>query len=157
MFKKLLVILFLLPVFIFSQESGLASFPGLGFSINTFNIKEIPNNQPIISLYLPVTEKFAPNVSVLIQEFNGTQNQYKESSESQLKNENITTITSKIENDSYILEYISAYDDKKLHFYTIAKFKDGKVFLATAAATIKQWVKYKNELMSVINSLNLIK
>jgi hypothetical protein len=157
MFKKFLFLVILLPAFAFSQESGSANFQGLGFSINTFNVKEMPNNQAILSFFLPASENFAPNVNVLSQDFNGSPVQYKELTESQLKSPDYKTITSKVENDSYILEYTGVYNNQKLHFYSIAKFRNGKAVLATATATFKQWDKYKTELISVINSLNLNK
>lgn len=114
MYKKILLFLFLFPMIIFAEDRGVASFPSLGFSIDTFKIKDMPNNEPIINIFLPASEEFASNVNVLIQKFNGSLSQYREITESQFKNEGRKAIISKIENKKYTLEYEGDYNNKKL-------------------------------------------
>jgi hypothetical protein len=55
------------------------------------------------------------------------------------------------------VEYLAVYNKMKLHFYGRARFTGGKVILATATATVKQWEKYQGELIDVVDSLSLTK
>lgn len=154
--RKIAFLLMALPVLISAQSGGgKADFPGLGFSIGTFNQTAAPETQTVVSLYLPATESFAPNINVMIQTYSGSPAGYKDLTDSQLKNASYTSLVSKVENGVYILEYLGDYSGKKLHFYSIAKFRNGKVYLATATATIAQWKEYKAELVRVVNTLSL--
>jgi len=150
--KKFIFIMMLLPVAVLAQTA----FQGFGFSIQPPVLREIPDNQAIVLFYFPASEEFAPNVGVIRQTYPESAAKYKELTDSQLKDRNAEVIASKIAGGTYLVEYAMAVNGKKMHFYSKAVFKDGKVLLATAAATPAQWKKLGNEMKKVVDSLSLI-
>ena len=148
----MLFIFLCLPVIALTQTV----FQGLGFSIQPPSLQDMPDNQAIVIFYFPVSEKSAPNVSVIKQTYADSTSRYKDLSETQLKEQKAEIISSKIVDGKYYIEYIWVVNGIKLHFYSKAILKNGKAVLATATATPGQWRKFRNELIKTVESLSLL-
>lgn len=130
-----------------------------GESIHTndiFSIKPPKLNQSddgmVLAFYLPSVNKFARNISVIIQTFDGTMDEYYELSIDQVKKAKFKIIKSSFEKNQALFEYTGKIENNQLHFFQ-KFFKSGnKFYVVTATSLDIDWENKKTELINSVNS-----
>lgn len=150
-----ILILILFTISLNAEEKGNIVYHNEGFQINTLEASPAANGHQILMMFLPVDEGYTPNVNVMTQNYDGTLADYKKLTESQFKQMNLRTIINKIEDDTYTIEYAGILQNQDLHFYAIAYKKDHLVYLATGTTARAKWKKYKDQIISVVESFHL--
>ena len=108
----------------------------------------------LLSMFLPASGGFSPNVNVQSQEYSGTIDEYVTMSLHGLKESKFDLISnSKPSKDRVVCEYTGLMNGKVLHFYANAVMKDRTVFLVTATALEDQWKGASEKLRSCVDSL----
>jgi len=156
--KNILILIVLLSVSFDVMAKDVKNklvFPKLGFSIDALEGDAKSANYTVFSMSLPPSESFAPNVNLMIQEYSGSLQEYKELSDGQFKSMKLNVVTSDIKGGNYIMEYAGNISNKSLHFYAKAVKKGSLIYLATATATPNQWKEYALILKKNVNSFEL--
>lgn len=127
-----------------------------GFSINALEIGETGDSTvPVLTLMLPATERFAPNVNVQIQPFDGTLDEYADLSRAQFAEAKAKVIFYKRSGDALVGEYAADLQGRKLHFYARTLQSGDRIYLATATATETQWPSVGAKLKACVDSLSI--
>ena len=166
MMRKFLVSFVLVFVLFFGVAMiGLSETPPqkLHFPTSGFSIKPLEISPDKASLYQPLTmllppsEGFASNVNVQIQPHEGSMEEYASLSRQQFKTMNLDLIKEKKLGDTVlVMECSGTMQGRQLHFYAKAISTGKKVYLATAAATEKQWQSNSEKLVACVDSLALL-
>lgn len=159
--KKLLITAAILLIAIsgFAQDKT----PRLDFPLNGFSILPLEGSADsvayqVLSLYLPASEGFSPNVSVQVQPHDGTMEEYLEISKDQFKALQWTLLADSTLSPTVItFEYTGSVRGVVLHFYAKAESREGKVYLTTGAATEGQWPKLSPRIKKCVNSFRFEK
>jgi hypothetical protein len=127
-----------------------------GFEIDSLEIGETdaPMVQ-VLSLMLPASGRFAPNVNVQIQQFEGTLDEYAALSRKQFDQANAKVLFYEKRGDMLFGEYSAALGGQSLHFYAKTLQSGGRIYLATATATEAQWPQVGAKLKACVDSLTL--
>tara|TARA_Y100000782_G_C10148602_1_gene250498 strand:- start:436 stop:1011 length:576 start_codon:yes stop_codon:yes gene_type:complete len=152
---NLLKLITLLTVFLSIQATAL-DFPKSGFTIPAFDGETSAAGSQPLTMMIPAVNGFSSNVNVQIQAYPSTIEDYKVLSEAQFKQMGIQALTSKIQGDSYFIEYEGVMNGHSLHFYSKAIKKGGLIYLATATALSTSWSSDKAQLIKVIDGFNLL-
>ena len=108
----------------------------------------------LLTMCLPVTDAFAPNVSVMAEPSAGSIDDYVASSKKEYAKSNLTILNvNKLDADNVILEYSGPVENRKLHFYSKASHRGTEMIIATAICTEKQWADSGAKLRGCIDSL----
>ena len=125
------------------------------FSINALVIDEnIANTQPLI-MSLPVSDGFAPNVNIQIQQYPNSLKSYADLSVNQFKQYNFKVLQNIQTKTSLIMECSGDMQERKLHWYAMAYKKGNNVFLITATSTESQWKSSSQTLIECVKSFKL--
>ena len=101
---RILLILFVMLLANGSQaaENSILNFDQLGFKIQALEgISDSNTSQPL-TLMLPPSNGFSPNVTVIMQPYRGTMEEYKAVTDRQLNQAKLNIIQSEIKDDIYI-------------------------------------------------------
>jgi hypothetical protein len=133
-----------------TAASDQVALPGAGYSIAPLE------GAQALSMVLPASGGFAANVNVQIQPYPGTLDGYISLSQGQFRQAGLTVLNQRKEGSSeWIVEYTGEMAGRSLHWYSRAKMKNGKVYLATATATKEQWPPLSAKLRSCVDSLKV--
>ena len=130
-------------------------FPIHGFTIEP--LEAAAKNAIIqpVSLQLPVSDGFAPNVNVMIQPFPGTIKDYADMSRGQFRAMNMTIKDAHITPTSIRWTYVGVLKGRTLKFYARALKRGDQIYLVTATALAAQWTKVGAKLVTVVDSFAL--
>jgi hypothetical protein len=109
----------------------------------------------VVSFVSPNGGKFAPNINVLIQTFDGTLEEYYEKSRDQVKALKFQTVKFTFENNHGYAEYIGKLENNQLHFFQKYVKNGKKIFVVTATSLEIDWENKKTELINSVNSFKL--
>ena len=148
---KAISLCLLLAVFNYGQ----GKYENNQFLINAL-VEENPsvNSQPIF-MSLPASDGFAPNISVQVQQYSGSLNDYAELSINQFDQMKLNVIKKNVNQTNIIFEYSGVMYDRNLHWYAAAYKKNNSVFLITATSLESQWNALSQKLISCVNSFKL--
>ena len=154
---RILLILFVMLLANGSQaaENSILNFDQLGFKIQALEgISDSNTSQPL-SLMLPPSNGFSPNVTVIMQPYRGTMEEYKAVTDRQLNQAKLNIIQSEIKDDIYIFEYSGSLTGQNIHVYSKALIRSNHIYLITATDLMIQWDLNKNKLLGTVNSFKL--
>lgn len=126
------------------------------FSITPPKIKKSDEGM-VLAFYLPSVNKFAGNINVIIQTFDGTMEEYYGKSRDQIKTFKFQIIKTSFEKNQAFFEYTGKLADNQLHFYQMYVKNGNKFYVATATALDIDWENQKSELINSVNSFKLNK
>jgi hypothetical protein len=129
-------------------------FPLHGVSINALEAPSNGSPSMLLTMCLPVTDAFAPNVSVMDEPSPGSIDDYIASSRKEYAKTNLTIIAiNKLDGDNVTLEYTGPVDNRTLHFYSKASHRGTEIVIATGICTAKQWPDVGAKLRGCVDSL----
>jgi hypothetical protein len=112
----------------------------------------------VLTMYLPATDNFSPNVGVLVQNYPSALDTYLANTKSQLDQMNWTLIKNqKIDDHTAIVEYTGKTQTQILHWYQRILQQSGKIYLTTATCTPEQWTSVGAQLRASVDSIALDK
>jgi len=133
-------------------------FPGHRFSIAPLEEISATSSYVVLFMNLPPTENFSPNVNVMVQQYQGTLEDFKILSETQFVEQKWVLIRSEVrEGKALVLEYAGAYNGVDMHWYSRVLKRGGQVFLVTCTARESQWGKLSPRLVGAVDSFTLEK
>ncbi len=141
---RLLFISLFLPFTLWANKS---------FTITPLPIAEGNQSYVLMTMYLPSSEGFSPNINIMKQHYTGTIKEYISLSNTQFKQLNLTIIEEVQTKNSVTWEYIGMMKGKALHWYSKATSVDGAVYLATATALETQYKDIKKQLKASVDSM----
>jgi hypothetical protein len=124
------------------------------FSIKPPKIKQSDEGM-VLAFYSQSVNKFARNINVMIQSFDGTMEEYYEKSRDQIKTVKFQIIKTSFEKNKAFFEYTGTVADKQLHFYQMYVKNGNKFYVVTATALDIDWDNQKSELINSVNSFKL--
>jgi photosystem II reaction center protein PsbP len=123
-----------------SLTAATIDLPEYGFQIDAIDVAPGAGPATALMMFLPVSDGFAPNVSVNIQPYSGSITDYIGLSKGQFQQLKLTIIEEKQTGDTeWAVEYKGPAQGIDIHFYARAVAKDGRVYLITATAKESQW------------------
>jgi hypothetical protein len=130
------------------------------FKENKFSIKPFETTQEnsaqsysVLFMLLPQTSGFAPNINIIVQKYSGSLEDYKNLSDSQFKQGNMTVIQSKNSASKYIIfEYTGSQGGKNMHYYSRALKREDNIYLVTGTALIEQWDAVSVKIKDTVDS-----
>jgi hypothetical protein len=159
--KKIIGITLLVFVCLLCFGAGTASrlvFKTTGFSIHPLETDPLGHSYQAMSMFLPPSIGFSPNVNVQVQCYKGTIEEYIATSKKELASMEWKVVKStKQEQNSYLMEYTGEFQGNKLHWYAKATATGKRVYLATATAKEKQWADVGVKLKACVDSLEVKK
>jgi hypothetical protein len=157
-FAKIAACLLLLPSLgATTPDTPTLHFPQSGFSITPLDAPPAADHM-VLTMYLPATGNFAPNVGVIVQSFPGSLDTYLANTKSQLDQMKWTLVKSqKTDDHTAIVEYTGKTPTQTLHWYQRILQQSGKIYLATATCTPEQWSAIGVQLRSSVDSIELDK
>ncbi len=127
-------------------------FPNSGFTIAPLD-EPAAGTAQLLTMYLPPSHGFAPNVGVQIQDYAGSIDDYAALSLKQFASLKFTVLSNtKSGQDTIILNYTGRIQGSLLHSYAKAVSKNGKILLTTAIATEDQWKTSADKLKACVDS-----
>ncbi|MBV1873723.1 MAG: hypothetical protein KUG80_03025 [Gammaproteobacteria bacterium] len=131
-------------------------FDELGFKMQSLSNSSM-NSHQVVMLTLPPENDFSSNVTVMIQEYDGTLAEYKALTLEQFKKYGISLVNVHLAKKYVVFEYVGITQGKELHWYAKAIKKEGVILLATGSSLDELWAKDKGKLIKSVNSMKLIK
>jgi len=145
-------------VFISGAPVDKLHFRLMGFSISPLESDPGNNTYQALTMYLPSSEGFSPNVGVQTQPFEGSVKAYAALSEKQFQQMNIKLLKEKeVGTNQLVVEYAGALQSHSLHWYARAVLKNGRAYLVTATSTERQWSSMGAKLENCVDSFELEK
>ena len=129
-------------------------FPAARFSIAPLDTPAGPSTQTVLMMALPVGNNFAANITVQIQPYEGSIEDYMSLSLQQFKDNGIAVHSKKsIGKTTVEFEYSGKLQGQTLHWYARAEKSGSHVYLATATTTEKDWPTQARKLKACVDSL----
>ena len=127
-------------------------FPNNGFAIAPLD-QPAAGTYKMLSMSLPPSGGFAPNINVMTQEYAGTMDDYTTLTLKQFDTMKFNVLSNtKSGKDTVTLEYSGTLKTGTLHWYAKAFSKNGTVYLVTATATEDQWKNVSDKLKTCVDS-----
>ena len=147
-----------LAVTSFAYADTAAGGHSLGFTEHGFAIDPLVGHdaeqmQQVVTMMLPATGGFSPNVNVQVQPFHGTIEEYLSVSKEQFKAGGITMLSEKHDAKTATLEYKGTMQGQPLHWYARAFLAKNGLILATGTALESQWKGASAALRKSVDSL----
>ncbi|MEM0965615.1 MAG: hypothetical protein AAGJ81_05655 [Verrucomicrobiota bacterium] len=137
-------------------HSDTLHFREQGYSIDALIGVSTDETFQSMSMFLPVTDGFAPNVNVQIQSFVGDVDDYERISLKQIKQMGMSLRQEVNKSgDELVFFYEGTANGRDLRFYSKAIRKNGSYYLATATALQSQWPIVGKRLMDSVGSFSL--
>ena len=130
-------------------------FPATGFSIAPLEVTPGDVGYTALSMSLPATDGFAPNVNVQIQQFDGSLDDYIALSRQQFDAYEMEILREDRDGVTVTWEFTWTMQGQELHGYSRAHHAEGKVFLVTGTAAASQWESVSRRLKSSVDSFTL--
>jgi hypothetical protein len=115
------------------------------------------NDQVILTTSLKVTEKFAPNITVMSQSYNQTLADYDVLSRKQFEQLKIKLLSSEVDAVFVKYEYLMTMEGRKQHHYAKALKRDDRIYLITGTALESQWADVEARIKKSVDSFQLKK
>ncbi len=128
-----------------------------GFSIAALEDSPRRSAYTVLAMFLPVSEKFAPNVNIIIQPFEGTLEQYARLTRGQIRAGRFSILEEKFSPDSVAWEYAGKMGELDLHWYARAVRRADLVYLVTATSSEAQWPSLAVKLKRCVDSFRIEK
>jgi hypothetical protein len=130
----------------------------LGFGEHGFSIEppvghDYAQMQQIVSLALPTTEGFQPNVNVQVQPFKGTIEEYLTVSREQFKTTGMKLLNETHDARTAVVEFTGLLQGRPLHWYSRALLGKNGLILATGTSLESQWARVSATLRHSVDSL----
>ncbi len=129
------------------------SFSEHGFSIEPPVGHDAAQMQQVVSLAIPMSDGFAPNVNVQVQPFTGPMGDFVKLSLDQFKAAGVKLVVEKHDARSAVLEYTGQLQGRALHWYARAFVGKNGIGLATATSLESQWAATNAALRQSVDSL----
>lgn len=156
--KCVILLVFVCMICFGASTAGKLVFKTTGFSIQPLETEPLGHSYQAMSMLLPPSGGFAPNVNVQVQCFNGTIDMYAQISKKEFASLKMKLIKeTKQGEDTIVFEYSGTFQARKLHWYAKAIATGKRVYLATATATEKQWVDVSDTMKACVDSLEVDK
>jgi hypothetical protein len=109
-------------------------------------------------MFLPSDGKFAPNVNIQIQKYQGTIADYVKLSLEQFKTYGMKIINKEQDDKEQkaLFEYTMQTNGLDLHFYSKAISSKGKVYLVTGTTTVLQWNNVGDIIKKNVDSFQIL-
>jgi hypothetical protein len=131
-------------------------FPASGFSISPLDVAPGEGTYQTLMMFLPASGRFAANVNVQIQPYEGTIEDYTKLTLEQLKEAKLKLVEKKaVGNSAAVFEYSGEMQGSTLHWYARAVKSGNKVYLITATDTASNWEKEAARLKNCVDSFRL--
>jgi hypothetical protein len=131
----------------------LLHFPLHKFSIAPLEAPPEGAHSTVLSMLLPATGGFSPNVNVAVQQSPGSLDNYIALSERGFQQAGLKVLKNEKQGkDAVLMEYAGEMQNRALHFYARAIVSGDHVLLATAAATEEQWPTAQAKLKGCVDS-----
>jgi hypothetical protein len=124
-----------------------------GFSIEPPVGHDKSQLQKIVTMSLPMSDNFTPNVNVITQPFPGTLEQYLDQSHGEFKARGLVLMNEKRDERSATIEYRGDIQGHAVHWYARVLLAKGTVTLATATSVESQWPALGETLRRSVDSL----
>ena len=129
-------------------------FPTHRFSIVPLEGRTAGATSVLLSMYLPASNGFAPNVTVVAQNAPASIDVYIAASKRELEQNGWKLVNLDKPNDhTVVFEYTGDLQNRPLHWYAKAVLKGREVLLATGTATELQWAADGARLKECADSL----
>ncbi len=151
----ILIACLVIPCFAAEEVAALFRFKTYGFSISPLEETSDVPAHVAVTMFLPPSESFAPNVNVLIQRDPGTVAKHVEATKKQLEALKFTMLSEKVEERVYRFEYTGNLQGAKLHYYGKSEFARGKVYVVTGTAKDSQWEAVGDKLKKCVDSFKV--
>ncbi len=151
-FRLIAIVSFLSFSLMAANAQSRLHFEASGFSI--MPLEAVSDDVPYqpMTMYLPPTDGFAPNVNVQIQPYDGDLDDYIALSQQQFEEYGLRIVDEKRSDTEIAWEYTGSMQERELHWYARAIHTEGKMYLVTAAATETQWTSVSAGLKSCVDS-----
>ena len=136
----------------FTARSRVLDFPIAGFSIPVLDFHPAPateSSQIRLVMYVGDETDFNSNVNVMIQDFSGTIDEYKELSESQYRDLGWDVLRSEIIDGAYYVEVSGGL----FHYYAKGISNGSYVYLATGTSRADDWLEVRDAIVTVVDGL----
>ena len=131
-------------------------FSQIGFTIETLEAGGHAGPQ-VLSMFLPAEDGFAANVSVQIQQYKGTIEEYAALSGKQFEAASMKIKAEKMVKGEWVCEYTGRLGERDMHWYAKAVKQNDRVFLVTAAAADATWPQLGPKLKGCVDSFAIDK
>ncbi|MCA8960534.1 MAG: hypothetical protein KDC38_08475 [Planctomycetes bacterium] len=128
----------------------------VGFSIRPLQARPEATSHPVMTLFLPPSDGFAPNVTVRVvrAEPDGTIEAFANAFETEFTADGLEPIATHRPDDATALfEYRGESEGLSLHWYAKAVRADGVITVAIGAATERQWSSVRARIRECVESL----
>lgn len=140
-----------------SQPTTKLVFKNSGFCITPLDEPTTQGSQMVLGMFLPASNRFAPNVNVMAQRYSGDLDQYILLSKKQFEEAKYTIIAEKKHGDeSWTVEYSGQTGSRAMHWYAKAVRGDGTVYLTTGTALEEQWKDVADKLKACVDSFDTL-
>jgi hypothetical protein len=137
------------------RSKAVLNFAEHGFSLEPPVGHDYAQLQQVVSLGLPPSDGFSPNVNVQVQPFKGTIEEYVKISNGEFKANSIKLVSEKHDAHMVQMEYTGQLLGRPLHWYSRAFVGKNGMILVTATATESQWPVVGAALRQSVDSLRL--
>jgi hypothetical protein len=135
-----------------SSSTSAISYAKLGFSLTPPESTQ-PGVGLFVMAFLPLLHGFSPNVSVMVDPFPSTLQDYdRKMMQTEFKREQLTAISQEVQPDHLLYEYHGIMDGKNLHFYARALKRNDAVYLITATDLEQDWPADRDTLIHSVAS-----
>ena len=138
-----------------AQAQSRLDFPSAGFSIAALDAAPTEMGYQVLTMSLPPSGGFSPNINVQIQPFDGSLDDYIALTHEQFDTYGLEMLSEDREDVSVTWEYSGTIQGMDLHCYARAECTAGKVYLVTGAAYSAQWGTVSATLRSCVDSFRL--
>jgi len=156
MTTKQTIVLFvaMLPLYLPAADStNRLRFPLARFSIATLESPAGPTPHMPLTMSLPAVDKFAANVNVQIQPYEGTIEEYEALTLKQFKDFGLKVIErKKVGKLVIVFHYSGELQGRLLHWYARAEKSGDHVYLVTATTGEGQWAEQAAKLKACVDS-----
>ena len=141
------------PLHAHADGKSTLAFGEHGFAIEPPVGHDRAQMQQVVTMSMPASDGFAPNVNVQVQPFTGTMAEYLEVSKQQFKAGGITLLAEKHDAEHATIEYKGKMQGAPLHWYARAFLAKNGLVLATATALESQWAAVNAALRKSVDSV----
>lgn len=133
-------------------------FDSMNFSIESLEAEADEAPYQALSMFLPPSEGFAPNVNVLSQPFTGSMDEYIEISKKEFEELGLEVLKLEREDkDTVVMMYAGVMGGLDLHCYVKGIATGDEVLLATGCSLDDQWSDVSDDLEACVDSFKLAK
>ncbi len=110
----------------------------------------------VCGFYFPSSNGFSANVNVQYQPFYDSIAAFDKLSSNQFDQLQFTILNRSLSTDSVTYEYCGLFQGRNLHWYSVAKKLNTKIYLITATALESDWGKLSDTLRNSVDSFELM-